>query len=349
MKKLNSSELTKAIRHSLIIFIVSFFFLIGTLILIYIGYQEYHHAQDKAIGMNELTGDINKLEGRNAYIDIAMSPFLFASYKQDGKESDNKFYLVMDKDNFLYVVYMSSKDYQKLNKKNERITGVTEKITTDIKELAIKAYNKELGEEYLTIENFDEFVGPIMLNTTYIIDNSELYYIGSIVCFCMFIVFMFHFVSTYFKNRKVLKKYSKEDLEKIGMQIYGMGHNPYQKMKLYLTKDYVVDLSQGLTILKYDEIIWAYPYEYRYNGLLVNKNVKIVDTENQAYDIANTRYIKKDKEKVIDEVIEKLKRKNKNITIGYSDEMKKSLKSKKKPRSNKTKDIKEEDKNSSLE
>ena len=128
------------------------------------------------------------------------------------------------------------------------------------------------------------------------------------------------------------------------MQIYGMGHNPYQKMKLYLTKDYVVDLSQGLTILKYDEIIWAYPYEYRYNGLMINKNVKVVDNKNHAYDIANTRYIKKDKEKVIDEVIEKLKRKNKNIIIGYSDEMKKNLKDKKTTRKSK-----KENKNSSLE
>ena len=231
MKNLNSNELTKAIRYSLVIFIVGLFFFVGTLILIYIGYQEQHHTIDKAIKMNELTGDIDKLEDRNAYINVSMSPFLFASYKQDGKESNNKFYLVMDKDNFLYVVYMSDKDYQKLNKKNERITGVTEEITTDIKELAIEAYNKELGEEYLTIENFDEFVGPIMLNTTYIIDNSELYYIGSILCFCMFIVFMFLWASTYIKNRKILKKYSKEDLEKIGMQIYSMGHNPYQKMK----------------------------------------------------------------------------------------------------------------------
>ena len=132
------------------------------------------------------------------------------------------------------------------------------------------------------------------------------------------------------------------------MQIYGMGHNPYQKMKLYLTKDYIVDLSQGLTILKYDEIVWAYPYEYRYNGLLVNKNVKVVDNKNQAYDIANTRYIKKDKEKVIDEVLEKLKRKNKNITIGNSTDVKKSLKNKKKSKKKNSEETVSTSKNSSL-
>ncbi len=333
MKKVNSQELKKAMRYNFPFLITALVFLIITVIFIYIGYQEKYNVEKNIIPMSELAGDVKKLENKNAYIDVAIPPFLFATYQKDGRESDEKFYLVMDKEDLLYIVYMTDKEYQKLSEKNLqskpiRIVGVTEKISSQIQELAISAYNKELGEEYLSLENFDSFVGPVMLNTSYIIDNSLLYYIIGIISFGMFSIFLSLWLSSYFKNRKVLKNYSKEDLERIGMQISGMGNNPYKDMKLYFIKEHIVDLSQNLIILKYEDIIWAYPSESRCNGLIVKKYIKVIDKTNHVFDIANTKYIKKDKEKIIDDVLKKLKHKNEKIIIGYSKEIKKAIKAK---------------------
>ena len=165
MKNLNSNELTTAIKSNRIKLIVSLILLVITSILIYIGYQEQQGTRETKTSMKEIEGK-KELEGQEAYIDVAMDPFVFAAYENDGKRSDLKYYLVMDKENFLYVIYMNNKNYTKLSKstlnKPIKITGVTEKIETDIKELAIKAYNEELGEEYLTLDNFDEYVGPIL-------------------------------------------------------------------------------------------------------------------------------------------------------------------------------------------
>ena len=327
MKYLNSKEISKMIKRNYIYLIISILLLLATILLIYIGYKE--QKLTNAIPMNNLSGNLDKLKNKNAYIDIAMTPYLFATYKTNDKEDNQKFYLAMDKDNFLYIVYMDNDTFNRIKDikdKEFRIMGVTEEITDDIKELAITAYNKELGEEYLNNDNFQEFVGPVLLNTTIINDNSLIYYIISIITCCIFIIFITYFLSLYIKNKKTLKQYTKEELEKIGMQIYGLGPNPYKDLKLYLTKEYLIDYSQGLTILKYNDIIMAYPNEYRYNGLLLNKNIRAIDKSNHKYDFANTKLIKNNKEKIIEEILTKLKQKNKNIILENNKENKKIVK-----------------------
>ena len=206
---------------------------------------------------------------------------------------------------------------------------LTKKIETDIKELAIDAYNEEMGSEYLNKENFKEYVGLIYLDLEEDINDSTLYYIGAFISFLVFLVLIIIYLTVYLKNRKTFKKYSKEELEKIGMEMYQVKeNNPYQKMNFYLLKDYVVDTSNGIIVLKYEDIIWAYPYEYRYNGLVVNKNIKVYDKENKVYDIANTKYFDKNKEEILQEILKKLKEKNEGIILGFNKENKKIVKEK---------------------
>ena len=332
MKNLNSNELTKAIKSNRIKLIVALLFLVSTAILIYIGYKEQHGVNEVKTSMQEIEGKEDNLEGQEAYIKVSMEPYVFATYEHNGKEDDYKYYLVMDKNDYLYVAFMSSNDYLKLKNtsldKTIKISGITEKIETDIKELAIKAYNEELGEEYLTLENFDEYVGPILLNTTISYDDSLIYYILSLVSFCFFMLIFYLYITIELKNKKVLKNYSKEELEKIGMQIYSLTNNPYKDMKLYLTKQYLVDLSNGIVILNYDDLVWVYPYTYRYNGLLINKSLKVITNKNQTFDVANTKLTKEDKEEKLNAILNTLKKKNPNLKTEYTKENKKEVKAK---------------------
>ena len=330
MKNLNSNELAKAIKSNRIKLIVILFLFLATLILIYIGYQEQHGKIEVKTSMQEIEGKETSLEDQEAYIDVAIEPYVFAAYEKDGVREDYKYYLAMDKDNFLYVLFMDTTNYQKLSKSTQekpiRISGITKKIDNDIKELAITAYNEELEEEYLTLENFDEYVGPILLDTTIRIDDSMIYYILSLVSFTFCLGIFIVWLIVELKNKKVLKKYSKEELEKIGMQIYSLTNNPYRDMKLYLTKSNIIDLANGIVILKYEDLTWAYPYEYRYNGLLVNKVIKVITNNNETYEIANTKLIKHDKDKNIDDILDILKKKNPKLKTGYNKEIKKEVK-----------------------
>ena len=334
MKNLNSIELGSQLKKNKKLLIFSLIFLVITIVLIVLGIKNENKKLPKAINMNDLVANLENKENIYSYIDVNTKPYLFAVYETDGIEDDNKFYLVMDSNNYLYILYMSSSNFRKLNidsisENPIRVSGLTKKIETDIKELAIDAYNEEMGSEYLTKENFKEYVGLIYLDLEEDINDSSLYYVGAFISFLVFLVLIIIYLTVYLKNRKTFKKYSKEELEKIGMEMYQVKeNNPYYKMNFYLLKDYVVDTSNGIIVLKYEDIIWAYPYEYRYNGLVVNKNIKVYDKENKVYDIANTKYFDKNKEEILQEILKKLKEKNDEIILGFNKENKKIVKEK---------------------
>ena len=334
MKNLNSIELANPIKKNKKLLIFSLIFLVSIIALIVLGIKNENKKLPKAINMNDLVTNLENKENIHAYIDVNTKPYLFAVYETDGIEDDNKFYLVMDYNNYLYILYMSSSNFRKLNidsisENPIRVSGLTKKIENDIKELAIDAYNEEMGSEYLTKENFKEYVGLIYLDLEEDINDSSLYYIGAFISFLVFLVLIIIYLTFSLKNRKTFKKYSKEELEKIGMEMYQVKeNNPYYKMNFYLLKDYVVDTSNGIIVLKYEDIIWAYPYEYRYNGLVVNKNIKLYDKENKVYDVANTKYFDKNKEEILQEILKKLKEKNEGIILGFNKENKKIVKEK---------------------
>jgi len=338
MKNLNSIQMEKSIKKNNKMLIVSLLFLIVAIIFIVLAIKNENKYIPVAVNMNDLIVEEKTEENIHAYVDVNTKPYLFAVYETDGVEEDNKFYLVMDSNNYLYVLYMSEKNYNELNKdsiedNSIRVNGFTKRIENDIKELAIDSYNESLGDTYLTNENFKDYVGLIYFDLEFDINDSTIYYVGAFISFLLFIVFISIYLSIYFKNKKIFKKYSKEELEKIGIEIYQLNNNnPYERMKLYFLKDYVVDTSNGIVILKYNEIIWAYPYEYRYNGLVVNKNIKVYDINNKVHDIANTKYFDKNKNEILEEIIKKLKEKNKEIIIGFNKENKKIVKEKMKKR-----------------
>ena len=82
---------------------------------------------------------------------LAVLLILFAVYEIDGEEEELKYYLVMDNDNYLYIIYMKDSEYKKLNVDSIetnpiKVKGLTKKIPNDIKELAIESYNEIMKE-----------------------------------------------------------------------------------------------------------------------------------------------------------------------------------------------------------
>ncbi|MBQ8472855.1 MAG: hypothetical protein IJ501_05075 [Bacilli bacterium] len=334
MKGLNSAQFEKSIRRNRIFLIVSLVFLFATIFLIVLGVKNQNKEIPNPVSMKDLKFNSETKDDVYAYIDVNTEPYLFAAYENDGVEDDAKFYFVMDANNNLYVVYMESDDYKKLNVKNIKenpikIVGLTKEIQSDVKELAISSYNEEMGEIYLTDENFKDYVGLIYLDM--VTDGSDLsiYYIAGGVSFLFFLGFFTTYLTGYLKNKKIFGKYSKEELERISSEIYQIEEtNPYSKMKLYLLNDYIVDTSNNIVILRYTDILWAYPYEYRYNGLLVNKNIKVINNKNKIYEIANTKFLDKNKDLTLQEILNKLAEKDLDIILGYNKENKKKFKEK---------------------
>ena len=201
-------------------------------------------------------------------------------------------------------------------------------IPNDIKKLAIEEYNKVIGEKRLTEENFEDFVGTVLLDMELSPYNLDYLYIIAALLFGLFIPMITIYLVRALKTRKILKKYSMADLIKIDNEVKNLKNTPYDKMRLYLTSDYVVDSSNNIIIISYEDIVWAYKYEYRYSGVTVNKNIKVLTKDNKYYTICNTNLIKNDKEEVLNEVLKKIEKQNSKILIGLSPENEKKAKEK---------------------
>ena len=340
MINLNSELFYKNKKRNKTLLLVGLVFLVITILLIYFGIKYENQDLPKEISMNEIIADGKDDENVYSYINVNIKPYLFAVYETDGVEENSKFYFVMDKDNYLYIVYMNEKKYEELNiddiKENPiKVNGITKKIPNDIKDLAIKSYNELMEDTYLTSDNFKEYVGLIYLDTVQPVYDSSLYYIGAFLSGFFFLIIIITYIVIILKNKKTLKNITYEELAKIDAEISGMNESEYSNLKIYLLKEYLVDLGNNIIILKYSDILWAYPYEQRYNRWLINKCIKIVDKNNKRYDVASSKIYNKDKDMILQEILQKFKEKNSEIILGYNNENRKLVKEKIKEMKNK--------------
>lgn len=343
MKNLNSEVFNKNKKRNNILLIIGLILLAITILLIYLGIKYENQKLPEEISMNELISKGREDEKIYSYIDVNIRPYLFAVYETDGVEENAKFYFVMDKENYLYIVYMNDKKYDELNKESIKdnpikINGLTKKIPNDIKDLAIESYNKLMEDTYLTKENFKEYVGLIYLDTVTSVYDSSIYYVGSFLTGFFFILIIIIYIVIVIKSKKTLNNISEEELAKIDAEINNINNELYSKMKIYLLKDYIVDLGNSIVILKYEDLLWAYPFEQRYNGLLINKCIKLVDKKNKKYDVASSKILDKNKDEILQEILKEIKEKNQDVLLGFNTENRKKVKEK-------LKEIKENNKN----
>ena len=214
----------KYIKREKIILYLSLFFLVLSILITYLGYRYENHKLPKPLNLKEISSKKNQVN-KYSYIDVNTKPYLFASYKGE----NNKFYFVMDKDNYLYIVYMSNESFKKLDKETIitepiRINGLTKEINLDIKNLAIDIYNDLIKNEYLNKNNFNNYVGM------YYLDIESSYYDASLY-YTLSGVFLVLFMITIIYLRKGIKKTKVDELNllKTSVKIHKKDNLKYKK------------------------------------------------------------------------------------------------------------------------
>ena len=333
MINLNSEVFYKNKKRNTLYLMIGIILLIITVLLIYLGIKNEKQELPEPVALINLRNGENIEEDKYVFIDVNTKPYLFAVYETDGIEDNAKYYFVMDKNNYLYIVYMTdakAKTFETETIKDNSIIiyGITKKIPNDIKDLAIESYNDLMEDTYLTKENFKEYVGFMYLDSKTPLYDSSLYYMGAFLTGFFFILIIVVYIVIIIKNKKTLKKISNEELANIDVELSQTSNNKYKKLNLYLLKNCIVDFGNNIIIKKYSDIIWAYPYEQRYNGLIINRFIKLVDKDNKMYNIAISKIYEKNKEILIQEILNELKLKNENIILGYDKYNKKIVKEK---------------------
>lgn len=319
MNVVSSPTIRASLKKIRVFLIFGFFFLA---VAIGLGAWAYMLSmeQSDAINLNSLIIDKVK-ESKFAKVEVASVPYAFAEYDN----TTEKYYFVFDQEDLMYVVYLPRDVYYKLD--NETILenpmvieGMTKPIPEDIRKLAIEVYNEANEEEFLTDENFENYLGSIYLDVTEKPNNNTAQLIFAIVSGVFSLLFIFLSFFTRIRSKKVVRKFSEEEWKKIESELESSETISYKSLNLHFTENYIVVLSSGIDIFSYKDILWMYPYVLKQYGITTNKDIILVTSDKKRHSIANVSNFSKKSRKEYDDIMSFIHAKNPNCLVGYTKE-----------------------------
>lgn len=276
--------------------------------------------------------DMVNINNADEYASIDVS-LLTEPFAENDEETCS---FALDKNDYMYVVVLSETDIERLKEiKNYtytedetveipeivKIKGMTQQIPSDLKKLIIESYNELYEEFFLNEENFEEYMGNIFLNTRLSpIDYSLELFIG-ILC----VIFAIIYVRTIIITKGTLRKHTLNgSLDYIYAQLDDIDTLEYNKGKTFLTREYIVDTSDGLVIVKYDDIKWVYPYNIVQYGITTGRSIVIVKNDKKRVQILGIAgFGRKETMEMYNTVYNEICEKSPNALKGYTDENKK--------------------------
>ncbi|MEG2457674.1 MAG: hypothetical protein RSB41_02150, partial [Bacilli bacterium] len=185
MKQTKIKILDKEIDNNKIILLISGIFLVFALTFLIIGDNINVKSKDKAPLLNSVSKE-------NTYSRVE-SQFLLEPIAQDIKNKNYKFYYVIDKNNYYYIVKLSNKKFKELSSlynytynggsipSVEILTGKAKIIDEDLKKLSIDFYNTFTSSSTINKDNFNSYIGAFYLDTnSHVIISIFLIIFGSI-------------------------------------------------------------------------------------------------------------------------------------------------------------------------
>lgn len=284
--------------------------------------QEIASANKNIKDLNTIISSKEK-ENQKSYLNVKSIPYKFAVYD----DTTDSYYIVSD-GKYMYILYMSVADFNKLNKEDiyeraMKVEGITKMTTKDVKQLAIDTYNTtiEKQEEKLTLADFENYFGAVYLDMT-ALDGAVAFV--PMACFyllllfggILFIVATFNFI----KFNREIKKLDANQISKLDMEMNDPNAFYYQKARLYLTQNYIINFASGFHAINYKDILWMYPFEQRTNGIKTSQSIRIFTNYGKTYTIASLDIITKQKKEIYNEIWNTIYNKNEKILTGYTKE-----------------------------
>lgn len=277
---------------------------------------------------NDLIAEDKDKEEMLVELEIAEIPYLFATKEENSTKQ--KFYFAIDKYNYWYIVRLTDKTYEKLeeqynaDKENFKYTlkGYIYNDPSELKRLAISAYNENLSEEAekLTYTNFKDYLGSTYLDETETpFDDTASTFIGvgigvAIISF----IFLIIYISKATKIKSTLKKYDIEDLKD---ELSNCDMNEYKKQSVYLTNKYLISTLNGLDVFEYKDILWIYNEKRKQNGISLGVWLMVCTADKKRIQVASAQ-----KDDILIEIMTKIKEKNQDILVGFTGDNNKQYK-----------------------
>ncbi|MDD6224414.1 MAG: hypothetical protein PUB18_05395 [bacterium] len=261
-------------------------------------------------------------------VEVSEIPVVFAQYS--ARKNTSKYYFLMD-DDYMYVGYLDTDTFRTLNRTDIsahpiKIQGYTKQLSGEVIDLMIEAYNREIGYEFLTLDNYADYVGKVYLDTTKVNRSNYLLLGMGGVCFALSIIMTISYFKGSSQIRKIVYSYSAEEWKLIEQELQENVVFEKADLNFYLTDHYIIDLNSGLRIIRYSDIVWIYLYQLTQYGITTNQSI-IVYTKNKKKHILLSIHSSSQKRKaLLEEIISMIVEKNTKILIGYTKENRKQMK-----------------------
>ncbi len=282
----------------------------------------------KSTDFHEILATGENTQNKLVSVEVNEKPYVFAYYPGD---NSGKFYFLWDEE-YMYVAFLNETEYKKLNTDSIhdnpiKVSGITKTIPSDIKKLALEAYNENVEKEnQLTSSEFNEFFGVLYLDQTEVDPAMVICLIVGIIAWMTGFICFITQIILFIRLKGKLKKISDEDFEKLNEELDAEEAFYYKNAKLSLTKSYIVDFAHGLKVIKYSDLLWMYKYEYRYNGVNTQLSIILYTEDKKRHVVAALPgYTKKSKE-LNREIMESIMDKNQKMLVGYTKENRAKMK-----------------------
>ena len=291
---------------------------------------------------NKKAEDINSTKETAEYVflNVDLVTSYFATLETDN--TTQKYYFVIADDE-LYITkltddvfaslkanydYNYTTDSSAIAPPSVTIYGYTESIPEEIKNFAIEYFKESEGLE-IAPEDFEDIVYPLIIDTykTKSATLTEIITISSIIT-VIGVVLVFIYIANTSKTRKTLQNY-KENMADITQELNNKTTFHSELCKVYITDNYLISYKDNLVIVRLNDIVWMYPYEYHQRGVITNKSICLITKDKKKNLIGTITSWQKKKEEPYNELYQFLLKKTPDALHGYSnnnkDKMKKYL------------------------
>lgn len=324
---MNNNEALKLLKGNKKNILISMGVILLGIIAIFIGAGSSINPDDLTpVEYNTLISSKKDEPEQYATVGIKYLPYLFAEETTD--YGSKKYYIVFDEFDYPYIARLKDETYQKLEKQydnneeiNYNLKGFLYEQDEELKKLAIESHRELFEDSEITEANYELYFGKTYLDEDlvpqtaaeiiFLVIGIPLLFIG-LICLIISIIAKLRF-------KKNIRKYNKDELE---YELSKSSTLYFKKEEICLTDNYVISTFMGLDILKYEDILWLYVENRRYNFISIGKYL-IARTKNKK--IIQLAYSFRNEELLI-QIMNKIAEKNNKIMLGFTKENNKSYK-----------------------
>ncbi|MCL2632687.1 MAG: hypothetical protein FWD45_06355 [Coriobacteriia bacterium] len=261
------------------------------------------------------------------YVEIREEPFVFAEQTRDRVKY---YYCLVVEGRDLYIVLLNIPDYNRAAQLEYTepvvLTGVTRKITGELRDLAIDLFT-ESGWENVNADTLVNIVGAYYMDAAASPNDPAGFYGLAMILVLIGAITAFVYNMGYKQSKVTVASYSKHEWEQIAHE-YSSGSYLYalDKNRVVFTSSYLISMQNYIDVMRYDQIAWVYRSVNKQNAVPISSSYMIIAKDSRVLTIGGLAPGGKKQQDAENGIFGIILDKNPAVLAGYADETRRQAK-----------------------